>query len=432
MKTIVTSIMLIFLFTSVLGQESESVYPKIGEKIAPFQLTGAGNDGDKVITSEQLKGKFTILDFWSKYCGACIASFPKMDSLQKSFSDDLQTILIGYLDDQQRIKSVFDLHKRKNNLNLTTVYDTAVFNRFRVHGVPHLVWIDKSGIVKAVTLPQDANKENISKFIKGEDFDFEDMSFDSRKKTNFDISKPFLIKGNGGQEDNYLVRSILTKWEEGMPISGPGQITKRTKRIECLKMNIESLYHTAFFTNVNNGSPNWNFPIFETKDSLKFKGDDNLFYCYSLSSPPGFILGVQLQRIMQNELKNYFGYGARIEKRDLPCWKLVVINKQNLEEFKSKSSDKISYWDDSGGYVYNTAMENIASFIGSRLKPALNVVDATYIDFKIDMGFNIDMSDYESVRRALKRYGLDLILSSTQQNVLVITDFQDERLLSRQ
>ena len=47
------------------------------------------------IRLSDLKGKFIILDFWATWCGACIATFPKMHQLQARFGDNLQVILVN-------------------------------------------------------------------------------------------------------------------------------------------------------------------------------------------------------------------------------------------------------------------------------------------------------------------------------------------------
>ncbi|WP_372490048.1 TlpA family protein disulfide reductase [Chitinophaga sedimenti] len=52
------------------------------------------NHPSPTLDLSQYRGKIVILDFWNTYCGACIKQFPKMDSIQEKYKDDLKIVLI--------------------------------------------------------------------------------------------------------------------------------------------------------------------------------------------------------------------------------------------------------------------------------------------------------------------------------------------------
>lgn len=401
---------------------SQPTYPKIGEKLPSFKLTNVDDHYSKTISSKTLEGKYYILDFWSRNCGGCIASFPKINKLQKKFSKELQFILVGTIlnGTEERIKKVYDIQRKKHGLNIVNSYDTVLFENFKVQGVPYLVWVNKTGIVQAVTSTVELTEQNVQKFVNGETFAFEDHSYDAKKAT-FDYSKPFLLTGNEA-EGNFLVRSLLTSWEKGMPITQPGPPSSRTNTVQSIKSNLFTLYNKAFVMPFKRGAGYWLPTITETKDSLKFRENDTTYYCYSLSSKLESLKGPRLTKIMQNDLENYFNYNARIEKRDLPCWKLIVVDKVKVQKLRSPGNKKTSVWDDAGGELYNISMFEFGKTIISKVQPHLNVADATGIDFKIDIKVDTDVSDVEKVRDVLRTYGLDLIRSTKPQDAFVISD----------
>lgn len=56
----------------------------LGKPLPYFDLTSF--NGEK-ITTEDLKGKAVLLDFWAVWCGPCMASMPKVEGLYKKYKD---------------------------------------------------------------------------------------------------------------------------------------------------------------------------------------------------------------------------------------------------------------------------------------------------------------------------------------------------------
>src|SRR5215510_11038341 len=88
------TLLLQMLASVILTLQARCQEIKIGEHIPDIELRKLINyKSDKAKLSD-FKGKSIILDFWTTYCSNCIFSFPKMDSLQNRFKNDLQIILI--------------------------------------------------------------------------------------------------------------------------------------------------------------------------------------------------------------------------------------------------------------------------------------------------------------------------------------------------
>ena len=198
-----------FIFS--FSQPSVNTPPEIGKPCPNFILKQLKGPKGGNFSLKDLEGKFAIIDFWGTGCHTCINSFPKLNALQKQF-DSLHILLVGR--DDEYIRPLYKRFQKKFSLELMGTYDSAVFHQMYIAGVPIVYWLDNRGIIKAITAdPKDLSKENISKFMKGEPFPFEDYSIAGQEKRDnfYDIMKPLLINGNGGADTSFLFRSLLMR-----------------------------------------------------------------------------------------------------------------------------------------------------------------------------------------------------------------------------
>src|SRR5690606_8067987 len=68
------------------------------------------NHSQKALKLRDYMGKSMIIDFWSTWCGSCLAGFPVMASLQAEFQDELAVLLVNTSpaeDTPDRIDKIF-------------------------------------------------------------------------------------------------------------------------------------------------------------------------------------------------------------------------------------------------------------------------------------------------------------------------------------
>ena len=417
-------------------------YPKVGEKCPDFILSDVNFFPKKSVSLSDFKDRWLILDFWNKYCIACIKSFKKTDSLQKKYSRNLQFILIGYngsqysgKSDNNSVRILYDKVRNKQNLNLPIAYDSVLFDRFGVTACPHIILIDREGIIRAMTYS--LSDTLLNEFLVGKHPVVNQVLTKEqreRKFTGYDYNKPFLINNNGGADTNFIYRSLLAFWDPQMRNSILTDICSLVDKgkFEILGVDLNTLYKYAYtgFYHLTPGDSLygkfWEYPIIELADKARFTPNwvrgDNIF-CYSLIIPIQKATCNYFTAILQADLKNYFGYSVKIENRKMPYWKLVSTD--NARELLKTKSDS-AYYKDNGtphiGFVAkNYPIRYLLKTIESYHQGEPPFIDETGIFTNIDISLDALFTDLNDIKRGLQKSGLDLQKGYKEMRVMIIT-----------
>ena len=100
------------------------------------------------LNSADLQGKLTLLYFWQKNCGICMAAFPMVAELQSKFAGkNFQLISINCYD----LKEEVNFFHRKYSPSYTMCYGgTRLAELLGFYGFPMAVLVDPNGIVQDV------------------------------------------------------------------------------------------------------------------------------------------------------------------------------------------------------------------------------------------------------------------------------------------
>jgi peroxiredoxin len=116
------------------------------EAYAPdFSITTA--DGE-YISSDDLRGKVVLLDFWGTWCPPCVASVPALRDLQKRFAKEPLFKMISVSNDSN--EGTWRGFVEKNQMTWTQYLDRDrhVVRVFDVRAYPTYILIDGEGIIR--------------------------------------------------------------------------------------------------------------------------------------------------------------------------------------------------------------------------------------------------------------------------------------------
>ncbi|SEN06127.1 Thiol-disulfide isomerase or thioredoxin [bacterium A37T11] len=193
---------------------------QIGDTVPNLSLGTIINYKKKSAQIKDFQGKMLILDFWTTTCGGCLASFPKLQHLQKKFGDRIQMMLVTDYKDKAYNQAFFNKRKKigKPVTLPSVVEDTLLKQYFPIDGLPHVVWIDGRSVVRAITNGSTLTEDHILEMLKNAVV----PTFRMKKKlVKFDrhtLENPYIIRYPEGKPEHGLpgIRSVFTGYIDSL------------------------------------------------------------------------------------------------------------------------------------------------------------------------------------------------------------------------
>jgi thiol-disulfide isomerase/thioredoxin len=139
-------------FKNELGKEviTQTVYPDslTGKKAPELRIVEWIPESSRVKVPEE--GKVFLLDFWATWCGPCKKMFPALRKLQDKYREQGLTIIgLTRPDGRQSVESIIEFINNEQ-FNYPAAISEEAFNElsYGVGAIPHMVLIDKQGIVR--------------------------------------------------------------------------------------------------------------------------------------------------------------------------------------------------------------------------------------------------------------------------------------------
>jgi len=388
-------IFLLGITVTALGQKS------IGEKSPEIFFKKIVNYEKPGAKLSHFKDKVVLLDFWATWCGPCISAFPKLEGLQHKFGDQLQVITVTD-DPEARIERFLD--KRKLTLPVVLDEDRTIADIFPHRSIPHLVIIDRKGIVRAITTSSEITEEIVQKVINDEPVSLRE------KKDIMDFDPDKLLSGDG----DFSYQVTFTRFKEGYPgfsnSRGTGPYTGR--RIVGVNLSPVTLFEIA-----------WQFPpairtLINVKEPARLKWSKQNAVCFDLIVPED--LGEKRFEIMKNQLSIYFPYTVKTEEKTRKV-KILSGLSRDIPLRKSLPGTKTEYSESGKGMSMKaSSIDWVSEFLQNRL--GIPVVDETGLTGKYDLDLPWFNESPEQIHEELKKIGLRLSDGERKIKMLVITD----------
>jgi thiol-disulfide isomerase/thioredoxin len=428
------------------------------------------------------------------WCKPCAAAIPELSALARKYRDTITVISMFVMEGNQQLENKINpayidkveryVAKRNDKMEYTIGVDGPDKSMEKNWitaagkiGVPYLFVIDRQGIIAAIGSSVNDIRPIIDQVLAP---DYRIQTLISINQQQGQTAVPFnpfellLIDGNGGDEKDFLFRSLLTSYDGKIKSANPhyiegfGWVKAGAKfesykdRFQIIGVSLSELYYMAYADTLSNRiafrgvdwqyadtlkepwkktsyGKFWHEPVLEVKDQSPFqvirRSPANRFN-YSLKVPNGFGTAATLQRVVRNDLNSYFGYAVTIQTRNMPYWKLYAPDKA-LAISKLKSKDQSKPFEaraTEDPYIFTNALtRDIAQILGANYGYAPldygrlprdqqgAFLDETGITEKID--FVMDRTlPFEQQREYLRTYGLELIKAYRPMKVVVIRD----------
>lgn len=431
-----------------------TVHPlNIGDTIPDFRLHHLLNYQRMNANLSNFKNKAIIIDFWASYCQPCIAHFPELQRIQTRYEQNLQIITVTN-DSLHKVKKFFE-HIHYQGIKLVTVTNggdhrnDSLFYSFPHQYIPHYIWIDKAGVVKAITGRESLTDENVVTLINGGDFlnvnaqkndtvmrehpvmfSYQESDIAERMMLNDSISGLLTYSMLTGYNRNYVPSST---------IDGSGIYAERRVRLWNLPLSTmlrfvygkistdpreqELISMPRTFFNVRD--PNILRKL--TVDFAAPPDSTSDMYCYDLIiAGKGIRL---LQERMKEDLYRYFGVKIVPIKKKVACYVLAVEDSTLVKTKGGNAGQEGNmYYLKLRNMPLGKLVEHLRTY-NEGSQPGFYrgfesgiIEDRTGFSSAIDIDISARMNDIPALTVALAKYGLKLRESEQMIDVYLVED----------
>ena len=123
---------------------------------------GISQDGKK-FSSESLKGKVVLIDFWGTWCPPCIRAMPDIEKLQQIYKNYKDVVIIGISALEKKPNAAENYFKSKGYTYIHIPRGEIIAKQFKVKSYPTLYVLDKEGRIVQATIGYDIHDYEMSK-----------------------------------------------------------------------------------------------------------------------------------------------------------------------------------------------------------------------------------------------------------------------------
>lgn len=403
---------------------------QIGQTMPEIYLDSMLHSNQKSIALSSFKGKLLIIDFWATWCGPCVGMLPKMEQLQQQFQGKLQFLSVSY-QPTSAVKSFLEQRYPKQLSHLLFVNSEKQLHRLFPHVyLPHYVWIDQNGIVRAITDHDAVNAVHIEQMLKGQ---FQNFETKHDTKLALDQQKLLLNQQASIFQNNLIGYSYFSSYIEGLNAGYTiyPTDTQKGKRFTATNLTLMNLFSIAYRDYGNFGYKNMVFNIKDRSQlslgipqaELKNWAKQHS-YCFEMIVEPEQSDAQLFYAHMRKLLGIYFPkYQASITYKQLPC--LALVKTSTAVKFATPA-DSTSFLkvDAQSLQIQNQHfMQFLRPLAAYYLQQVpLPIIDETNYTGSISLSLQANLSDIASINVALKAYDLALVEKIGSCPVVVIKE----------
>ncbi len=392
---------------------------QVGDPIINLELTRILNyPADSARLKDFIGNKALLIDFWFSSCASCIESFPKLDSIQKEFKDDLNILIVTFEKKEKVLHAFKTINSIKHIELYSVVEDTLLHLIFPHTSAPHEIWIDKQGKIKGITDHTSINRKNIASLVSGIDFNLP-VKKDNIEYTSYEP----LVKHM--DMNKMLKYNIISSYQPGLPTSDGMYLHPDNGFLRAVATNVhfQSLYIIAY--NQWGKGFNYNRIVIDKSVIDRFAKTEakNNIYCYD-----GWWRDTSTAKAcleMGNELDRFFNLTSYSKKRKVRC--LILRQKGSKRRFTSTNPEERqdTYYENDTLYLKNVFLkypiETVLNY-GKYAWSPFQFIDETGYREKVNIRLPKKFESVAQVNRFLKDSDLEVRIEKRWLDVIILKD----------
>lgn len=381
--------------------------PITENKAFPIQLL------PKSLKEKWVPGKPALIEVFSSFCSSSFTVLPELKKIDELFHSRLQLFLIGKQD--SNIAETYRQYAELYNLSFPVAIDSSFFRNITTGYLPTFIWVNKRGMVKALTGDNQVTHSNIELLLNDQPI-YVEKYLPARQLTGFleDVQR----------DSNLMIRSELTRWNKSDPILAPISINKQASHFQALGITHRQMYYYAFA-----GKRYWSVDdslygtlskaiVFDAGDDAGIGVDSGARYNYRLAVNK--TIGVNdFMGALREDLDRSMPYTAALEYRLMPYWRLTAIG-GDTTRLATKSIEAVGQVSHSSINVKNHPLKVIIQLLDHYFPYGEPILDETGIKGNIDLSMAAVLSDREDLRKGLEKAGIVMEKGEKLMKVIVL------------
>ena len=377
---------------------------------------------------DELRDKMILIDFWASWCASCIEGFPKMQKIQKQFGAEIAVLLVNSAqnkDTEKRVNQLFARYSADHGYELDIPYllQDSIFEKLFPHNtIPHIVWINKEGVLVANSYPSALTSKNIQTVLAhGNARIHQKTPLIENKKDPMP-----LIDTTG-----ILAGSFFKPYQEGYKANS-GKIYKEHNRTiyQVLNMSISRALSTIYH-DVLHDLP-WRQWIFENQDDKDWKqsvllnnGYDKIF-CYQ-AIYPDLIDRKKISKRFKEDFENAFA--INVSRKSVEQEVYVVKLNDDIKEIETAGGIRQAIVD--GGeepvIFQNIRLDFLINHLSVYFDRPLVIDDNRNIRIDISIPFDFNRYPLQDKLAFLCMHGLELDVENRKIEIAYIAKATEGR-----
>jgi len=378
----------------------------VGEPAPPLELNALLQAPDDASAAwEDLSGKVVILEFWTTWCGPCIAAIPHLNELAEEFADRPVRFIAISNEEQDIVESFLERREMKSWVGLDN--QNATFDAYRVSGIPRTFIVDREGTLVARTTPRALTSEVIENVLDGRDPGLPEV--EERGGVSVRAGRdPFAED----ETEPPVFQVMIREQSESV-----GRITSwRRNEITMTDVRPRTLVPQA-----------WEVaPVYVANLDLLDDDDDETLYTVIVRTTD--TSSVSIYELLRIAMKSTFGITAEFEPREADVFVLELPEDGEHRLTPAEDEVRSSSWSQDGYEGIGQSIASLLTFLQSSLRKP--VIDETGLegrfDYRLPISFEIHSMDEpertEAVIEKVREYlGLDVRRERREVDMLVIS-----------